>query len=39
MKKNLNQKLINLIDYYNIINANYLISNNPIKRNKINYFI
>jgi len=36
MKKNLNQKLINLIDYYNIINANYLISNNPIKRNKEN---
>ena len=34
MKKNLNQKLINLIDYYNTINANYLISNHPIKRNK-----
>ena len=33
MKKNLNQKLINLIEYYNLINANFLLSNNPIKRN------
>ena len=32
MKKNLNQKLINLIEYYNLINANFLLSNNPIKR-------
>ena len=32
MKKNLNQKLINLIEYYNLINANFLISNNPLKR-------
>ena len=32
MKKNLNQKLINLIEYYNLINANILLSNNPIKR-------
>ena len=32
MKKNLNQKLINLIEYYNLINANLLISNRPIKR-------
>ena len=33
MKKNLNQKLINLIEYYNLINANYLLSDTPLKRN------
>ena len=33
MKKNLNQKLINLIEYYNLINSNLLLSNNPINRN------
>jgi len=41
MKKNLNQKLINLIEYYNLINANLLISNTPIKRtnnNSTNFF-
>ena len=32
MKKNLNQNLINLMEYYNLINANFLLSNNPIKR-------
>tara|TARA_B100000700_G_C14984534_1_gene828115 strand:+ start:102 stop:806 length:705 start_codon:yes stop_codon:yes gene_type:complete len=32
MKKNLNQKLINLIEYYNLINSNMLLSNSPIKR-------
>jgi len=32
MKKNLNQKLINIIEYYNLINANFLLSNSPIKR-------
>ena len=32
MKKNLNQKLINLIEYYNLINANFIISNYPLKR-------
>ena len=32
MKKNLNQKLINLIEYYNLINANFLLSNIPLKR-------
>ena len=32
MKKNLNQKLIYLVEYYNLINANLLLSNNPIKR-------
>ena len=32
MKKNLNQKLINLIEYYNLINTNLLLSNSPIKR-------
>ena len=41
MKKNLNQKLINLIEYYNLINANLLISDAPIKRttnNSTNFF-
>jgi len=33
MKKNLNQKLINLIEYYNLINANFLLSEAPLKRN------
>ena len=32
MKKKLNQKLINLIEYYNLINANFLLSNTPLKR-------
>ena len=32
MKKKLNQKLINLIEYYNLFNANLLLSNKPIKR-------
>tara|TARA_B100001123_G_C15277147_1_gene1012609 strand:+ start:721 stop:1425 length:705 start_codon:yes stop_codon:yes gene_type:complete len=32
MKRNLNQKLINLIEYYNLINANFLLSNTPLKR-------
>ena len=32
MKKNLNQKLISLIEYYNLINANFLLSNAPLKR-------
>ena len=36
MKKNLNQKLINLIEYYNLINANFLLSNSPIKRTNVN---
>ena len=36
MKKKLNQKLINLIEYYNLINANFLLSNSPIKRTKEN---
>ena len=35
MKKSLNQKLIYLIEYYNLINANLLLSETPIKR-KIN---
>ena len=33
MKINLNQKLINLIEHYNLINANLLLSNNPLNRN------
>ncbi len=33
MKKNLNQKLINLIEYYNSINTNLLFSNTPLKIN------
>ena len=32
MKKNLNQKLIGLIEYYNLINANFFLSNKPINR-------
>ena len=36
MKKNLNQKLINLIEYYNLINANFLLSNIPLKRTSEN---
>jgi len=32
MKRNLNQKLINLIEYYNLINANFLLSYIPLKR-------
>ncbi len=35
MKKNLNQKLIDLIEYYNLINANLLLSNIPLKRNDV----
>ena len=33
MKKNLNQKLINLVEYYSLINANLLLSDTPLKRN------
>ena len=32
MKKNLNQKLINLIEYYNLLNADFLLSNTPLNR-------
>ena len=32
MKKNLNQKLINLVEYYNLNNSNLLLSNSPLKR-------
>jgi len=32
MKKNLNQKLIDLVEYYNLINANFLLSNTPLNR-------
>ncbi len=32
MKKNLNQNLISLIEYYNLINSNLLLSDLPIKR-------
>ena len=42
MKRNLNQKLINLIEYYNLINANFILSNAPIKRvdkNTTNNFV
>ena len=34
MKRNLNQKLISLIEYYNLINANLLLSKKPINRLK-----
>ena len=33
MKKNLNHKLISLVEYYNLINTNLLLSNTPLKRN------
>jgi len=36
MKKNLNQKLIKLIEYYNLINANLRLNNAPLKRNMDN---
>jgi len=36
MKRNLNQKLINLVEYYSSINANFLISNNPLIRKSKN---
>ena len=36
MKINLNQKLINLIQYYNLINANFLLSNAPLERTSEN---
>ena len=32
MKRNLKQKLINLVEYYNLINANFLLNNTPLKR-------
>ena len=32
MKKKLNQNLINLIEYYSLVNANLILSNKPIKR-------
>ena len=32
MKKKINQRLINLIEYYSIFNANLLLSDKPIKR-------
>ena len=33
MKRNLNQKLINLVEYYNLISANILLSDAQLKRN------
>ena len=33
MKKNLSQKLIGLVEYYNLINTNLLLSDIPLKRN------
>ena len=36
MKKNLNQNLISLIEYYNLINNNIIWSNTPIIRNSNN---
>ena len=32
MKKNLNQKLINLIEYYGLIGGNFLLSDKPLNR-------
>jgi len=41
MKKNLNQNLINLIEYYNLINTNLVLSNAPLKRsiNNVSAFL
>ena len=36
MKKNLNQKLIDLIEYYNLVNINLLLNDKSIKRNSNN---
>jgi len=36
MNKILNQKLINLLEYYNLINANLFLSNSPINRTNEN---
>ena len=36
MKINLNQKLINLIEYYNLINANFLLSSSSLERTNEN---
>ena len=33
MKKKLNQKLLNLIEYYHLINAEILFDNSAINRN------
>ncbi len=32
MKKNLNQKLINLVEYYSLNNINLILSDKPLKR-------
>ena len=32
MKTSLNQKLINLIEHYNLVNTNFLLSNKPLNR-------
>ncbi len=37
MKKNLNQKLINLIEYYNLTNVNLFLSEKALKRNSNNF--
>ena len=39
MKRNLNQNLINLIEYYNLNNANFFLSNAPLERllQNVNY--
>ena len=36
MKMKLNQKLIHLIEYYNLVNINFFFSNNALKRNNDN---
>ena len=36
MKKNLNQKIISLVEYYNLLNINMLLNKTPINRtNKV----
>ena len=36
MKINLNQKLINIIEHYNLMNINLLLSDDPLERNREN---
>ena len=36
MKKTLNQKLINLIEFYSLVNSNLLLSNSSLKRSSNN---
>ncbi len=37
MKRNLNQKLINIVEYYNLADANFLLSDKAINRKNTSY--